>query len=243
MRRMVSVTAVAFSFGLLVAISLPVQAQSGTRVPTRTEGSGRRSPEPGFGSGQRAHAVPRALEGYCPVSLQAMNKWVKGKPAIQEVFDGHTYHFANEDGKRMFSADPAKYAPVLGGDCVVSLVKMGKRVPGNIRYASIHEGRLFLFANEQGKQMFTADPKSFANADLAFGGNCPVCRVDMQHSMAGRPEFTVVHNGLRYLFPTVAMRDTFLANPTKYQATASAGESPRGGSGSRQPVGSGSSTR
>lgn len=105
-----------------------------------------------------------------------MNKWVKGPPSIQEAFDGHTYYFADQEGKRRFSADPAKYAPVLGGDCVVSLVKTGKRVPGNIRQASLHDGRLFLFANEQGRQMFAADPRSFANADLAFGGQCAVCR-------------------------------------------------------------------
>lgn len=243
MRRVVNVTAAVFSFGLLVVISLPVQAQSGTRVPTRNQGSGRRTQEPAQGSGQRAQAAPLALEGYCPVSPQAMNKWVKGIPSIQAAFDGHTYYFANEDGKRMFSKDPAKYAPVLGGDCVVSLVKMHERVPGSIRHWSLHEGRLFLFASEEGKQIFTTDPKSFAKADLAFGGQCAVCRVDMKKAMAGKPEFTVVHNGLRYLFPAAEQRDTFLANPKKYEAVATSVQPPASGSSSRQPAGSGSGTR
>jgi YHS domain-containing protein len=183
------------------------------------------------------------LEGYCPVSLKTMQKWVKGDPSIKTLFDGHTYLFANEQGKKMFLADTAKYLPVLGGDCVVSLVKMGKRVPGNIRHATLHEGRLFLFANAGGKKMFLADPQAYANADLAYGGNCVVCNLNMRQTVAGRPEFVVFHKGLRYLFPAAEQRDQFLSNPKKYEVgTTSAGQ-PLNGSNRRQPARTGSGSR
>jgi YHS domain-containing protein len=102
---------------------------------------------------------------------------------------------------------------------------------------------LFLFANEQGKQMFTADPAAFANADLAFGGQCAVCRVDMRQAVAGKPQFTEVHNGLRYRFPSAEQRGMFLANPKKYEDVGTSVRPATGGSGSRQPVGFGSGSR
>lgn len=244
MRRVVKpAAAVVSSLVLLVAMSVPVWAQSGTRLPTGDEGSSRKTPELSSGSTERTQPAPLALEGYCPVSLKTMNKWVKGDPSIQSVFDGHTYYFANEQGKKMFVAGPAKYVPVLGGDCVISLVKMHKRVPGNIRHATLHDGRLFLFANEQAKKMFTADPKAYADADLAYGGKCVVCRVGMKQDVPGKPDFTITHKGLRYLFASAKQRDEFLAHPKKYEVSATWVQPPAGGSGSKEPAGSGSGSR
>ena len=247
MRRIVTpVFAVLSAIGLLAATSLPASAQSGSRSyppsrsPVRTSPPQRSQQSPAGSSQRTQPKAPVALEGYCPVSLKAMNKWVKGVPSIQTAFDGHAYHFANEKGKKMFLADPAKYVPVLGGDCVVSLVKMGKRVPGNIRHATLHEGRLFLFANKDGKKTFLANPQAYANADLAYGGNCVVCSLNMRQTVAGRPEFTVVHKGLRYLFPAAGQQDQFLASPQKYEAVAATVQSPSTGSSSRQPARSGS---
>ena len=228
--------------GLLVTISIPAYAQSGSRSYPPS-GSARRAPT-AAGSGQRVQAKGLlALEGYCPVSLKTMNKWVKGSPSIQSVFDGYTYYFANQQGKQMFDDQPAKYVPVLGGDCAVSYVKMGKRVPGSIRHAALNGGRLFLFANAEGKQMFLADPKAYADADLAYGGKCVVCSLNMRQTVAGKPEFTVLHKGMRYLFPSADQRDEFLGNSKKYEVASNAAPASSRGSASRKPAGSGSSSR
>ena len=230
------------TLGLLVLASVPANAQSGSRSYPPS-GSTRRAPT-AAGSGQRVQAeAPLALEGYCPVSLKRMNKWVKGAPSIQSVFDGHTYYFANGQGKQMFDDQPATCVPALGGDCAVSYVKMGKRVPGNIRHAALHGGRLFLFANAQGKQMFMADSNAYADADLAYDGKCVVCSLNMRQAVAGKPEFTVLRKGLRYLFPSADQRNEFLANPGKYEVASNAAPASSGGSGSRKPAVSGSSSR
>lgn len=227
--------------GLVLAGSLPVLAQSGSRT-SPPSGSGDRTSPPA-GSGQRAdQQAPLALEGYCPVSILEMRKWVKGDPTLQIVYDGRTYLFANEKGKKMFEANPAKYIPALGGDCVVALVKMGKRVPGDIRRTSVHDGRLFLFSNQEAKQMFLADPATYANADLALGGHCPVCRVNMGKEVPGKPETAAFHKGLRYLFPSTEQRDEFLAHPEKYVSAAGSGTKPNSGSSTKQPS-SGSATK
>ena len=227
--------------GLLAATSLPALAQSGSRSYP-PGGSGSRSSPPA-GSGQRAEQqAPLALEGYCPVSIIEMKKWVKGDPAHRAVYDGRTYLFADAQGKQMFEANPAKYVPALGGDCVVALVEMGRRVPGNIRHASFHDGRLYLFSNENAHKMFRAQPAKYADADLAYGGNCVVCRVGMRQTVPGKPELAVVHKGLRYLFASADQRSEFLANPAKYEVSATDAPPSGAGSATRQPA-PGSSSR
>jgi len=139
-----------------------------------------------------------ALEGYCPICVTNMGKWVKGSPDYQATYDGKTYHFPSEREREMFLSDPAKYVPALGGDCTVCFAKMNKRVPGNIRHVALHDGRLYLFPSEKEKQAFLSNPAAYANVDLAFGGNCPVCLAHMGKQVPGKPEFAAVHNGFRY---------------------------------------------
>ena len=252
MQRVFKSSSVRFAaIGLVVVGSLPAMAQSGSRNYPPTRASSRTTTP--AGSGQRAQKrAPLALEGYCPVSILEMNEWVKGDPAHRVLHDGRAYLFAGEKGKRIFQANPAKYVPALGGDCVVALVKMGKRVPGNIRHASFHDGRLFLFANADAHKMFQAQPAAYANADLALGGTCPVCRVNMDQSVPGKPEIAAFHKGFRYLFPAAEQRQTFLASPEEYVSvsdngartqTNSTARRPTSGSSARTPVRSGSSSR
>lgn len=241
---MKTVTTVLSTLGLVGVMSLPLWAQSRSRTsPPRGSGD-RNNPPAGYplGAGeQTGQQAPLALKGYCAVSILEMRKWVEGDPAYRVAYDGHSYLFANEQGEKLFEANPAKYVPALGGDCVVALVKMGKRVPGDIRYSAIHSGRLYLFSNPEGKKMFLADPAAYASADLALGGKCPVCAAG-GHDMPGKPEIAAFQKGLRYLFPSAKMRDMFLASPQKYVSAASKGTKLKSGSSTKEPS-SGSATK
>jgi YHS domain-containing protein len=186
------------------------------------------------------------------VSLHTSGAWSKGNPSLVATFDGKSYAFVNEAERQAFTASPAQYVPVLGGDCVVAYAQHGQRVPGSVQHASKHGGRLYLFSNADARKMFEANPASLENADLAYGGNCVVCAVGMGQAMPGHPEFTTIHKGLRYQFPSPDQQREFLANPAKYepmgasrpQAAAPVGP---GGSSTRPapppPSGSGSSRR
>ncbi len=235
------------AFALLSAIGMmPVSgadAQSGTRGGG-TVGSGSRTAPPGGTTGSPAIAVDQtrpskasasvALSGYSPVSILDARKWVKGSPEQSLIFDGHRYLFASPAEKQKFQSDPARYVPLLGGDCSVSYVKMGKRTPGSIQHALFYGGRLVLLANEGAKKVFAGNPSQFANSELAFGGNCAVCKVAMHHDMPGKDAFTVFYRGLRYRFPSVQMRDAFLSEPVKYADRGPTAASPsRAGSGTR----------
>ena len=242
MRRVFTSNSIVLAaIGLVMVGGVSVMAQSGSRNRPSI-GSGSRTSPPA-GSGQRAaDEAPVALESYCPVSILEMKKWIKGDPDHRVIHDGRMYLFASAKGKQMFESNPAKYVPALGGDCVVALVEMEKRIPGNIRHASFFNDRLYLFSNEKAHKMFQAEPAKYADADLAYGGNCVVCRVGMQQTVPGKPELAVVHKGLRYLFPSAEQRNEFLANPEKYEVSAT--EVPPSGSGSQsRPPARGSSSR
>ncbi|MEN0110461.1 MAG: hypothetical protein AAF805_07020 [Planctomycetota bacterium] len=160
--------------------------------------------------------VETALDGHCPVCIVEMKAWKRGDERFASVYDGRRYLFPSAKERAIFDADPAKYAPAAGGDCVVCRVEMGKSVPGSARFAARYDGRVYLFPGDEQRQTFLADPERYATADLAYDGDCAVCRVDMKHRMAGNEAHTAVHDGKRYLFPSDRERQVFLANPMKY---------------------------
>ncbi len=163
------------------------------------------------------------LEGYCPVCIIDGKKWMKGSPDHEVTYDGITYRFPEEGAKKKFEADPAKYVPALGGDCIVCYAKAGKRVPGSVHHAAFHAGRLFLFPSDKEKKVFLDDAKKFAGADLALKGNCAVCLAMMKKDVPGKAEFTAIHHGFRYLFPSDKERKMFLAEPAKFEDKSLAG--------------------
>ncbi|QDV21901.1 hypothetical protein [Aureliella helgolandensis] len=201
-------------FLLALSLGLPAfsaaLAQSGTKAPPTTAARIQ-------GSGTTQGQSQVALGGYCPVCVIDMKKWVQGDPRFSVSQDGKTYLFPGEEQRRSFLNNPNKYTPALGGDCTVCLVEMGKTMPGSIRFATLHEGRLFLFPSAEQKQMFAKNPAKYADVDLAAEGKCTVCRIDMQQDVRGKPEFTVVHEGLRYWFPAAEQQQKFVNNPDKYE--------------------------
>src|SRR5690606_276082 len=101
-----------------------------------------------------------------------------------------------------FDAAPSKFTAALDGDCVVCLKNAGKRVPGLPKYSGMHAGRIYLFPDEAAQAMFLAAPKTYANVDVANDGNCVVCASMMKKQVSGKPDFTSVYKGQRYLFPS-----------------------------------------
>ena len=163
-----------------------------------------------------AKKMKLGLEGYCPVCIIDAKKWVKGTADHQVTYDGVTYYFPGDGPKQMFVKSPEKYVPALNGDCIACFAMAKKRVPGNIRYASTHRGRLYLFPSNKEKQVFMKTPRKFENTDLAHEGNCSVCRVMANKDVPGKLQYTAMHDGFRYLFPSDKERQMFLKSPAKF---------------------------
>ncbi len=156
------------------------------------------------------------LDGYCTVCAVKAKKWVAGKPEFVSVYDGVRYFFPSADEKQAFDADPAKFTPALEGDCVVCLKDAGKRVAGSPTFSALHGGRVYEFPDVEARKKFVADSSKYANADVAFGGNCVVCVKMAKKQVPGKAEFTSIYKGQRYLFPSAKERAMFDADPASF---------------------------
>ena len=96
------------------------------------------------------------LKGYDPVAYFTVGKPVPGNPAIKADHQGVTYRFASEDNRRMFVANPAKFAPQYGGWCsngMVYAIPLGGE-PQNFK---IIDGKLYMFGGARSKLYFEMD--------------------------------------------------------------------------------------
>ena len=109
--------------------------------------------------GDRMEGPQFGLGGYSPVCIVDANKWAKGSPDHQATYDGVKYYFPDEAIKAKFLANPAKYVPALGGDCIVCYAKLGKRVHGSVNHTARHDNRLFLFPGVSNSRPSSATPK------------------------------------------------------------------------------------
>jgi YHS domain-containing protein len=163
-----------------------------------------------------ALAADLALEGNCAVCLVEAGKVVPGSEKHSASFDRQVYYFPSEAERKMFVANPAKYAPALGGDCVVCRANMGVRMSGKAQFAAIHNGRIYLFPSGKELEAFKAEPKRFENVDVALRGHCSVCIVMAKKWVPGKPEVVSVYDGVRYFFPSAEEKKTFEADPAKF---------------------------
>lgn len=156
------------------------------------------------------------MGGDCTVCKVEKGKKVAGKAEFHTVRDGRLYLFPSQKQKYMFDKSPEKYADAdlaLGGKCPVCLVKKNKVVAGKTEYASIYDGKRYLFPGPEQKQMFDAGPAAFTPA---LGGKCTVCKVEKNKDVEGSAEFHTTHDGRLYLFPSEKQQKMFVANPAKY---------------------------
>jgi len=161
---------------------------------------------------------PLALLGFSAIDLRDRQQWVAGRDEHQALFDGQLYRFSDARQREIFAAAPQRYAPVLGGDCMVTFAETGERTVGDLHYGLQHGQRLFFFAGPEPRERFREDPTRFVDADLAHQGNCVVSKFDHQQRVEGLPETVVTVGGLRYFFLGARQQAQFLANLRRYGA-------------------------
>lgn len=105
-----------------------------------------------------ASAQDWALDGMDPVSYGHEGAAVPGRSDIVTMWRGMTWHFASEQNRNLFEANPRAYAPGLGGLCVVALSE-GRSEPGNPRYFAVIGQRTYLLRSEEARRRLLADPK------------------------------------------------------------------------------------
>lgn len=106
--------------------------------------------------GLTAAGAPLALQGVDPVAFLDLGNRINGAADYTAVHDGVAYYFDSKDNMKTFKKDPAKYAAQHGGFCTFG-VSVGKKFDGDPKFASIVDGKLYLFLNEEIFRMYQKD--------------------------------------------------------------------------------------
>jgi YHS domain-containing protein len=109
----------------------------------------------------------------------------------------------------------AEAAAALHGYCPVAYAVMGKAVQGDPKIALDHNGRHYVFANEDAKNMFSADPGKYS---VAYDGWCATAAV-MGKKVEGAPEIFAVRDGVTYVFSSNEAKMMFEKDPGHHAYT------------------------
>lgn len=97
-----------------------------------------------------------ALQGYDPVAFFTAGAPVKGRPELSARHGQATYHFATDENRTAFEAEPSRYTPQFGGFCAWA-VSRGYTAKVEIDTWQVVDGRLILNYNSGVKQKFNED--------------------------------------------------------------------------------------
>lgn len=106
--------------------------------------------------GLTAAGAPLGLHGVDPVAFVDLGNRSAGSAQYAAVHDGVAYYFSSKENKERFTKSPQQYAPQNGGFCTFG-VSVGKKFDGNPRFASVIDGKLYVFLNENIYKMFQND--------------------------------------------------------------------------------------
>lgn len=181
-----------------------------------------------------------AILGYDAVAYFTDNKAVKGNPKFESEYEGAKFYFASAEHKKLFDANPSKYAPAYGGYCGYA-ASIDRLSPISPEWFQIIDGRLILQHNKKATDKFNADQKgNIVKADqnwpglvvrngtggkalvqtdrkgVALEGYDPVSYFADGKPAKGDPTIEATFNGALYHFISQEHREIFEKSPTKY---------------------------
>lgn len=140
----------------------PAQAPASQAPPAGSAGLVSNAPPVAANAPATSGNPPLGLDGFCPVRLVEVQKWVAGDPRWGVIHQGRTYLFAGSDEQARFYAKPDAFAPAMNGHDVVLALETGQMVPGNRRHGVYYGNRVYLFTSEESLQKFERQPERYA---------------------------------------------------------------------------------
>lgn len=101
-----------------------------------------------------------AIQGFDPLSYFVDGRPEMGSPDFEAAQGGVVWRFCNEGNRASFVAHPEVYGPQFGGYDPVDLAR-GVTVAGNPLFWLIAGDRLYLFAREESRDAFAANPAPY----------------------------------------------------------------------------------
>lgn len=97
-----------------------------------------------------------AISGYDPVSYVTEGKAVKGSKSHTYKWNGAKWRFSSAENRDAFAQNPEFYAPQFGGYCAWAVAK-NQLVKVNPKIFVVHEGKAYLFYNNDTREKWQAD--------------------------------------------------------------------------------------
>lgn len=91
-----------------------------------------------------------AFAGYDVTEYQN-NKALKGDKQFTATYNKSVFHFASEENKTEFLANPEKYIPQYGGYCAYAISEHNKKYKVDPETFLLQDGKVYLFYNSFGK--------------------------------------------------------------------------------------------
>jgi protein disulfide-isomerase len=137
--------------------------EAATSTPTNNGTSAKPSPtaSPTASITLPPNLPPLAMDGYCPVSLVTVTKWVKGDPRWGVFHRGRTYLLASQADLQRFQADPDRYSPALSGYDPVRYAETRELVDGRREFGVFYANSYYLFADEAALVRFESQPQGY----------------------------------------------------------------------------------
>ncbi|WP_237153754.1 YHS domain-containing (seleno)protein [Oryzibacter oryziterrae] len=124
---------------------------------------------PGFAFDERIVFDPYtglSLGGYDPVAYFTDGTAVRGNDENEIVLGDTFWHFANKGNADAFRSSPQTYVPGFGGYSPLGIAR-GVPQPGSPIIFAIYDNRVYLFASEDDRNTFIADPAAAVAAAKA----------------------------------------------------------------------------
>ncbi|WP_103171859.1 YHS domain-containing (seleno)protein [Paracoccus sp. SY] len=99
-----------------------------------------------------------AIDGFDPVGFVENGRAVPGRGDISTLWKGQLWHFASEENRNRFEADPRSFAPAFGGLCPVALSE-GRKVPGDPRHFVVIGEKLYLVGSHRSARKLQQAPQ------------------------------------------------------------------------------------
>ncbi len=106
--------------------------------------------------GLTAAGAPLGLHGVDPVAFIEIGNRVEGTAEFTAVHDGVAYYFSTRANMNAFRRAPEKFLPAYGGFCTFG-VSVAKKFDGDPQFADVHNGKLYVFLNEEIFRMYQKD--------------------------------------------------------------------------------------
>lgn len=109
-----------------------------------------------------------AINGYDTVAYFTDGKAIKGSVQYEVVWQEARWHFASAEHRRLFEADPSRYAPQFGGWCAAG-VAVGEYYEVDAETWTIVDGKLYLnYSRDVAAQWQHNRLEEIANAERAW---------------------------------------------------------------------------